>query len=362
MERTEKINRQKFEPLFEELNKFEELNVKIDAFKTGDWGDDVYVFPSDRLRRLVARLFLKNGQTFEIARWLKQYDIVHIRHSFLFSKILPLVERSPRPKLVMSLRGGDTYVKPWISETWRNYYDVDKRHNLIDRYLVRSENQADYLTQKWKVNPDKVIVSGVGTPVPVAASAKFFPTNGRIVIVSVMRLTWEKNILQSLLFIKKLKNLGLDFEYHVVGEGPELGQLMYLINRLELNETVVYHGYQKAGEIAKFLEKSHFILQLSISEALSASLLEAQAKGLVPIVFDSGGIPEAVSVANTSSALMAELGDLDSLLKQFMEIVENPEIYHTKSKAALNVVRSKFALSYEAESLRSVYHDLYSSK
>ena len=358
VQKTNKYHKQRFKPLYERLNEFSELDIQIDAFEKGDWGEE-YIFPSYIVRNLISKFSLSNNKTFETKRWSKHYDLIHIMNSFLFSKLLPMVNCTKRPKTIVSLHGGDTYIKPWIDEKWREYYFLDNKYNLVDKYLVRSNDQATYLVNNWNVDANKVVVSGVGTSMSLALGKRVLKKNKKIKIVSVFRLVWEKNIFQSLLFIKKLKNLGIDIEYHILGSGSNTGQLMYLINRLELNKIVFAHGYCEPETVTNHLDSSCFILQLSISEALSASLIEAQAKGLVPIVFDSGGIPEAVTLNNKTSALMAELGDIDSLIEQFLELLKNPHLYSIKSETALEVVKSKFMMDHEVNRLRSIYNSLY---
>lgn len=358
VERTEKYQNY-LKILYLELNKLEHLNIRIDSYTKGDWEVGEYVFPSYKIRRLISMFYFEKNKTFEITRWLKNYDIIHVQDSFLFSKLLSMIDVAKRPKIIVTLKGGDTYIKPWINKSWHHYYNLDSEYNLIDKFVVLSQNQADYLIQNWKVDSKKVVVSGLSSEVPVASVGRALLNKKKIKIVSVFRLVWEKNIFQSLLFIKKLKDFNINIEYHVLGHGPEMGQLMYLINRLNLSDIVIAHGYCEPKTVAAELESSDFILQLSISEALSVSLLEAQSIGLIPIVFSTGGIPEAVTQNGISSALMSELGDVDSLVEQFLEIIKNPDNYRVKSETALEVVRTKFTIKHEADRITSVYNSLY---
>ena len=62
--------------------------------------------------------------------WLKKnpIDILHLQYSWLFPHIIPLLNFKNRPKIVITLRGSDTYCRPFIDKKWR---ELSKSNVLI---------------------------------------------------------------------------------------------------------------------------------------------------------------------------------------------------------------------------------------
>src|SRR5690606_31592814 len=94
--------------------------------------------------------------------------------------------------------------------------------------------------------------------------------------------------------IAHLKSLGAKVTYHVYGDGPDAGQVCYLIDKYHLQNEVTYMGRVENDALKKRLETYNFFLQLSHSDALPTSVLEAQSYGIPAIVSNSGGLSEAI--------------------------------------------------------------------
>ena len=78
-----------------------------------------------------------------------------------------------------------------------------------------------------------------------------------------------------------------DWKLNIVGDGSERGKLADRINRLNLNNSVILHGYKSPGEITELLMKSSIYVMTSHSESFGLVLIEAQSCGVPCIAFDS---------------------------------------------------------------------------
>ncbi|QYA25191.1 glycosyltransferase family 4 protein [Gramella sp. MT6] len=118
------------------------------------------------------------------------------------------------------------------------------------------------------------------------------------------------------------KNLGVEPNLTIIGEGEERQNLEELVRNLELKDNVLFKGFLRGDDLVKCLNHHRFIFIPSIwEEPFGMVALEGMACGCLPIASDGGGLPEAVGRAG----IIFTKGDLDDLLKQTLEILRNPD-------------------------------------
>lgn len=289
---------------------------------------------------------------------MKNFDVVHLQHSYLFSKldVFKSAPENKKPKLVITLRGGDTYIKPWTAKRWADFYSKQSHH--INAFVVVSNHQKEYL-QKWGVASEKIQVISVSFGETTQAAPKS-PNPEVLKIVSAHRLCWEKNIDANLQFIKAIKNQGIVVTYDVYGDGPNKGQLLYLIDKYELSDIVTYHAKIENEVLKKQLTTYDFFLQLSLSESLGVSVLEAQSLGLPVIVSDTGGLPETLA-ENKSGFILRDL-DFSGMAARVVELWKDKKAYHSFSQNAITYSHDNFNVEKEVHLLEKLYQNLVSNK
>ena len=79
----------------------------------------------DKLQRFLYKLRIASSSETSV-KIMRNYDIVHLQHSFLFPKLKGLLAlpKDERPKIIITLRGGDTYVKPWLGKKWVGFIRI----------------------------------------------------------------------------------------------------------------------------------------------------------------------------------------------------------------------------------------------
>ena len=82
------------------------------------------------------------------------------------------------------------------------------------------------------------------------------------------------------------RQYGKDIHYIVVGDGSQRVALESLVRQLEVEENVQFVGYHQAKEVGQLLRKASVYVSLVSTDGVSASLLEAMACGVFPIVPD----------------------------------------------------------------------------
>lgn len=349
-------------PVIDALCKKNGHDIKIVAFKgKSEKANEAIVLPKYNVRRTIvktSRLLNKQYRGLdylEIKAIREKVDIVHIQHSFLFAKVINLLKqpKKGRPKIVITLRGGDTYIKPWISGRWRDFYK--NYGNKVDAFVVMSEDQKKYLSDKWGVDKEVIHV------IPISFGKRFrsipkAQDNNCIKLVSVFRMCWEKNIADSLRFVKALKQKNIPVSYDVYGDGPDFGQVFYLRDKFGLIDEVNILGKINNEDLKKKIKIYDFILQLSFSESLGMSVIEAQSMGVPAIVSKNGGLPEIIQ--DGINGVVVDLESLKDGVDKVFSIWDSQSDYFTMSKNAIERVQQKYSVENEVERLTNLYKQL----
>lgn len=131
--------------------------------------------------------------------------------------------------------------------------------------------------------------------------------------------TLHKLVQSSTLNIKNQQKFSLT----IVGDGPERNRLEQLTASLNLTPNVNFTGALVGDDLVRCLNRHRFILVPSIwKEPFGIVALEGIACGCIPIVSDSGGLPDAVG----NAGLIFKSGSIDSLIAVIHTIFENPEL------------------------------------
>lgn len=343
-----------------ELSMDKRLDINIFALKKSLASNlKISFFPNYYFRRVYERGYAllnnsyRNLSYIEINSLKNNVDIIHVHHSFLFKHVKNILDinKANRPKVVITLRGSDTYVKPWYDKRWQNFYK--EYGNKVDAFILQSNHQKKYLKQ-WGVNSDRMY--------KISSSIREFESKGKqiksdkIRILSSFRMSWEKNIDGNIRVIRTLLDKGLNVYYDIYGYGHDIGQLYYLIDYHNLQNNVNIMGKVDNRTYKENLKNYDFYLQLSLSESLSISAIEAQAHGIPCIISNAGGMPE--TIINEESGFTLDYFDIEKAADKIIDLANNNEKYFSFSSAAINHVKNSFVNAIEVQKHLELYKSL----
>lgn len=139
----------------------------------------------------------------------------------------------------------------------------------------------------------------------------------KVQLLFVGRLHWKKGLETVFRLINKLQNSSIEYQLDVVGDGPEIEKIKFLITLLNIEQCVKLHGRISQPEIISFMDKADILLAPSLQEGCSNVVLEAQARGLYCIVSESEGMEEVVE--NRVTGVICERFDDDALFEAVRE-------------------------------------------
>jgi starch synthase len=141
----------------------------------------------------------------------------------------------------------------------------------------------------------------------------------------------------------------------IVGDGWDRPNLEALTRDLGLEKDVIFHGWLSHPQAMEILARSHIMALPSIREFGGGVVVEAMARGVVPIVVRYGGPADLVEEGyGISLALKSELDTVQDLERVLRELVENPGRIGQLGGAARVKARSTFTWERKAELLADV--------
>ena len=141
-------------------------------------------------------------------------------------------------------------------------------------------------------------------------------------IVSVGRLAPEKHFENIIPAAKTLRETGIDFTWHIVGEGPERSKLETLIVENNLEDHVILKG-SKANPYP-YIKYADLFVHPSYVESQGLTVLEAMALGVPCVVTKSRGPCEFIE--DGINGLLTEQSP-ESLAEKVLTILNDKELY-----------------------------------
>lgn len=159
-----------------------------------------------------------------------------------------------------------------------------------DQAIAVSRSTAEQMHTKWGARGVELVYNGVDIPeVAAAVAEQRVPVEGGPRILSLSRLSPEKGIDVLLDAFARLREEYPQAHLEIAGSGDLGDELKAHAKRLNLGDSVTFSGFVNPIEA---MGRSDMIVQLSVWENCSYTLLDAKAAGLKTVATAVGGNPE----------------------------------------------------------------------
>lgn len=194
----------------------------------------------------------------------------------------------------------------------------------MDAVAVVSRACREMLQDRLPELADKLIcVPNMLDAVAIGQKAGNSPyTSDMLHIVSVGRLAPEKHFENIIPTAKALRKTGIDFTWHIVGEGPERSQLETLIAENDLKDYVILEG-SKTNPYP-YMKYADLFVHPSYIESQGLTVLEAMTLGVPCVVTKSRGPCEFIK--DGVNGLLTEQSP-ESLAEEVLAILNDKELY-----------------------------------
>ena len=273
-------------------------------------------------------------------KFKKGNDIAHAHHI-----IAALAMKNFSCKKILSIHG--VYSKNIDQLYGKTISNVSKKYekmalNLVDAITVNSKEGYDYYT-KMGFNVVQ-IPNAIDLNLIPKKSTKQFKNQ----LIFAGRLSKEKGIE---ILLESASQLPNNYHLLIAGSGP----LEEKVRRLSDEKTNIHYlGYQSKQNMLSLIRGSDLLIQPSLEEGISSTLLEAMACGTCVLGSDIEGISEVIE--NNKTGLLVEPNNSDELLNKILYLLPKKEKRLSMANEGLERVKK-----YDWKIVGKLYLNFYES-
>ncbi len=255
-----------------------------------------------------------------------------------------------KPKIIYRI-GGWAFKEPKNIVIKKIYLWAEKlAAPFKDVIVVNSEFDLKLGIKNCIVKPDKIVMIYNGIDIH---TLKFLPretarqllfrtknTISKPLIGTIANLYKNKGLEYLVLTAEKLKNAGRNWQFMIIGDGPERPRLENLIKKHGLENYVILTG--AISDAHQYLKAFDLFVLPSVKEGQPWAILEAMAAKRPIVAANIAGIPEMIK--NEKSGLLVEPADPVALASAIEKIMLHPSLAHECVTNAFEAVKTKFGI------------------
>ena len=198
-------------------------------------------------------------------------------------------------------------------------------YKKFDLIICNSKFIGKYLKKKYKISSLSIFPPAIEK---VLRKKNNYKRNIKTNIVTVCRLSKEKNLYEMINSINEIKNKKLSLQ--IIGQGPEKKKLKNYIKNLKTQNNIELLGHK--NNPYKYLKNSDLYLNSSFFEGFPNSIVEA-INASVPVIASQsyGGVNDILLNGKGGEIY---IGNYKTLTNKIINFINNKNIYFEKTKIA----------------------------
>lgn len=256
-------------------------------------------FTFRRIMKLLIYLSRSYYEASRINKWLKENKVYNeeekgVMYSYRFEYqpyvALLIKNRLPNYKVIARGHGFDLYEERRVEKY------IPLREFLLeklDKTVMIAQHGVDYLTKNYSTYSDKIVLYRLGT---LDRGLAIIPNSLKTIrIVSCSTVTPVKRLHLLIEALTKVKDVQVHWDHY--GDGVLMTQIKKMAAaRLNGNITYVFHGHiDNTSLLGEYINNSyHLFINVSSSEGIPVSIMEAMSFGVPCIATNVGGTKEIV--------------------------------------------------------------------
>jgi phosphatidylinositol alpha-1,6-mannosyltransferase len=280
-------------------------------------------------------------------------DVVHVftGSSTLLGVYSLIIARVVGAKPVISLFGREDFELPGRAS--RTLLRMSTA--LADSIDVNSGSTRSFLSERVRAKAHVLFGAAEVTVATQSQAARSPPT-----VLFVGRLAARKGVDDLLHAFATVRVRFPEARLSVVGDGPEMRDLIKLAGRLGISDYVSFKGTlvgraleQEYEGSTVFVLPSKDVASDTANEGLGLALIEASMHSNALIGTDYGGIPEIVRQGE--NGLLVPPADPDALAQAITTILADPDLARSMGQSALRIATERFSWDRATDTLLESY-------
>lgn len=289
------------EPIFNEVKNKKELlfkgifNTSIlfsllkEGIRSGVWKSGTK-FRIWATHLLIIRSMLSEIKKRDLLNFFNTFEILYFYWGLRWSQVLPFLPADIRNKIVVRFHGSDLY------EYTNNGYIPWRHEQLlkITKAVAISETGKRYIENQYPFLKDSILISRIGTN---DYGLNKYEKSDTLRIVSCSNLVPVKRVR---LIAETLGFLKIQVSWVHFGDGPEMADIKQYVKQLPKNITAELMGSLRYQDLMNYYRDStvDLFMNVSSSEGVPVSVMEAISFGIPVIATNVGGTSEIISDKN----------------------------------------------------------------
>lgn len=253
----------------------------------------------------------------------------------------------PKTKIVLRLGNPPVFLRP----------------THLERKLFKQADAVMFVSRHTQTAWEKALRTRLSnahvlpTPVNLEWSADRDPETGGgpLILATIGRLSPIKGNDTAIRALQVLKAEGVPAKLWIMGIGPEENKLRQLARELDVAEETVFMGFVNTPE--QKLKDIDILLQLSTTEGMPNSVLQAMGHGVPVISTPAGGIPEIITDHKTG--LLVPPTDVPALVQAILAIRRDHSLREYIIQNTRDLVSRRYAVAAATTKLNELYEHIF---
>jgi colanic acid/amylovoran biosynthesis glycosyltransferase len=264
---------------------------------------------------LLMRALLSHIRKENLMERFKEYDVLYFYWGVRWSQILPFFPKRNNFRVVVRFHGSDLY-----EHTNHNYVPFRKKQlKRINLAIFISEMGQKYMLQRYPIITEKCEIARMGT---LDHGLNNYQKGKEIHLISCSNVVAVKRVSH---IVRSLHHITAPVKWTHIGGGPLMQELKTISNMLPSNVNVELTGTISHDQLIEYYQKNSVdvFINVSSSEGIPVSVMEAMSFGIPVIATDVGGTHEVVN--EDSGYLVDPKISAQDLASKIQEMVSRPD-------------------------------------
>lgn len=223
--------------------------------------------------------------------------------------------------------------------------------------IIAVSSAVEKDSKKMTKKPIYRIFNGIDSEDKVEKVSFPVDTKGKIVIITVARMTKKKGVQNIVDLAPSLLEKHKNLLFVMIGDGPLREKLERIVGKSELSKNFYFTGEVPREKVLGYLEQADIFALPSINEAFGISILEAMSRKVPVVAMNNSGVSDIIK--NGVNGYIADsLTEFSSYLEN---LIETPALRNSFAKEASRGL-SNYDWNRICEQTSKVYTDVINEK